>query len=116
MSLNQSIKFINLRSDKPLILDNYPSSEQIISSSKDSTGVFSVNYNNANTVIASYLSNNSYTIFLTDYINDNLRGKKSNNGIEIFPSSFGVSVNRGIVKGINSSTPPKLILTYTKYQ
>ena len=66
----------------------------------------------------SYNSNTkNYTFNITRHINEIMFKKVSNDTLKIFPTSGGISANRIILNGINSSkkNKAKAVITYTKY-
>ena len=63
------------------------------------------------------LYHNSYTFNITRYINGVFAGDYLNNGLTLMVGGSGITANRVILNGMNSSNKlkPKLVLTYTKY-
>ena len=62
-------------------------------------------------------SDKNYTFNITRHINEIMADEIDNDTLKIFPAGGGVTANRTILNGINSSKKDKAkaIITYTKY-
>lgn len=63
------------------------------------------------------LTTNTYTFTITRYVNEIFAGDIENNGLTLIVAGAGITANRVILNGMNSTNKdkPKLVLTYTKY-
>ena len=62
-------------------------------------------------------NNHQYRFNITRYVNEIVSGESANLPLTVITSGSGISANRVILNGFNTSKKdkPKLILTYTKY-
>ncbi len=63
------------------------------------------------------LNNHQYRFNITRYVNEIVSGESANLPLTVITSGSGISANRVILNGVNTSKKdkPRLILTYTKY-
>jgi hypothetical protein len=101
------------------ILDAYTPASTLILTSENSEGnaIFLPDFFESNHGGSIDLINKNYRFNITRYINDIVAGQTINAPLSLITSGSGITANRSILNGFNSSKKdkPKLILTYSNY-
>ena len=101
------------------ILDAYTPASTLILTSENSEGnaVFLPDFFESNHGGSIDLINKNYRFNITRYINGIVAGQTINSPLSLITSGSGITANRSILNGFNSSKKdkPKLILTYSNY-
>ena len=101
------------------LLDAYRPPSTLILSTKNNDGetIFLSDFFESNHGGTIDLVNSQYRFNITRHINEVINGTKENQPISILSLGSGISANRAILNGANTSKKdqPKLIITYTNY-
>ena len=101
------------------ILDAYTPASTLILTRENSNGdaVFLPDFFESNHGGSIDLINKNYRFNITRYINEIVAGETTNTPLSLIISGSGISANRGILNGFNTSKKdkPKLVLTYSNY-
>ncbi len=101
------------------LLDAYDPASSLILTTENSNGdaSFLPDFFESNHGGSIDLINKNYRFNITRYINEIIAGETSNYPLSLITSGSGVSANRGVFNGFNSTKKdkPKLILTYSNY-
>lgn len=101
------------------LLDKYTPPSILILTSENSNGeaTFLPDFFESNHGGSIDLINKNYRFNITRYINEIVAGETINSPLSLITSGSGISANRGVLNGFNTSKKdkPKLILTYSNY-
>ncbi|MAP01235.1 MAG: hypothetical protein CMD01_00250 [Flavobacteriales bacterium] len=101
------------------LLDAYTPPTTLILSTKNNDGetIFLSDFFESDHGGTVDLVNSQYRFNITRHINEIVAGEKQNLPISIIPLGSGISANRAVLNGANTSKKdqPKLVLTYTNY-
>ena len=101
------------------LLDAYRPPSTLILSTKNNDGetIFLSDFFESDHGGTIDLVNSQYRFNITRHINEIINGTKENQPISILSLGSGISANRAILNGANTSKKdqPKLIITYTNY-
>ena len=113
---------MNFGTDFPFefyLLDAYTPPTTLILSTKNNNGetIFLSDFFESDHGGTVDLVNSQYRFNITRHINEIVAGEKQNLPISIIPLGSGISANRAVLNGANTSKKdqPKLVLTYTNY-
>ncbi len=99
-------------------LDNYfPPAQLYLTAVLDSTDSFLPDITESGSGGTPDFTTNTYTFNITRYVNGIFSGEYENDGLTLIASGSGITANRVVFNGQQSSNKdkPRLILTYTKY-